>query len=53
MISKNLLILTFVLIVLQGCSSVDPVTGEKVLIEPNPDKRAREFADKGVVFLEI
>ena len=47
MISKNLLILTFILIVLQGCSSVDPVTGEKVLIEPNPDKRAREFADKG------
>ena len=47
MISKNLLILTFVLIVLQGCSTVDPVTGEKVLIEPNPDKRAREFADKG------
>ena len=32
---------------MQNCSSVDPVTGEKVLIEPNPDKRAREFADKG------
>lgn len=47
MISKNLLILTFILIVLQNCSSVDPVTGEKVLIEPSPDKRAREFADKG------
>ena len=28
-------------------SQSDPVTGEKVLIEPNPDKRAREFADKG------
>jgi len=35
------------LIFMQNCSSVDPVTGEKVLIEPNPDKRAREFADKG------
>ena len=32
---------------MQNCSSVDSVTGEKVLIEPNPDKRAREFADKG------
>ena len=47
MISKNLLILTFILIILQGCSSVDPATGEKILIEPSPDKRAREFADKG------
>ena len=40
-----LLILTFIFT--QNCSSVDPVTGEKVLIEPNPDKRAREYADKG------
>ena len=40
-----LLFLTFILT--QNCSSVDPVTGEKVLIEPNPDKRAREYADKG------
>ena len=40
-----LLFLTFIFT--QNCSSVDPVTGEKVLIEPNPDKRAREYADKG------
>jgi hypothetical protein len=40
-----LLILTFIFV--QNCSSIDPVTKEKVLIEPNPDKRAREFADKG------
>jgi hypothetical protein len=40
-----LLILTFIFA--QNCSSVDPATGEKVLIEPNPDKRAREYADKG------
>ena len=40
-----LLFLTFIFA--QNCSSVDPVTKEKVLIEPNPDKRAREFADKG------
>ena len=40
-----LLFLTFIFA--QNCSSVDPVTGEKVIIEPNPDKRAREYADKG------
>jgi len=40
-----LLFVTFIFT--QNCSSVDPVTGQKVLIEPNPDKRAREFADKG------
>jgi len=43
--SHFLLILTFMFA--QNCSSVDPVTGEKVLIEPSPDKRAREYADKG------
>ena len=30
-----------------GCTKIDPTTGEKILIEPNPDKKAREFADKG------
>ena len=30
-----------------GCTKNDPITGEKILIEPNPDKKAREFADKG------
>jgi hypothetical protein len=40
-------LLFFTFIFTQNCSSVDPVTGEKVLIEPNPDKRAREYADKG------
>jgi hypothetical protein len=32
---------------LLGCAKYDPTTGEKILIEPNPDKKAREFADKG------
>ena len=31
----------------RSSSSIDPVTGEKVLIEPNADKRARQAADKG------
>ena len=30
-----------------GCSKTDPATGEKILIEPNPQKKAREAADKG------
>ena len=46
--NKNWLFLLFLtLIFTQNCSSVDPVTKEKIFIEPNPDKRAREFADKG------
>ena len=32
---------------LVSCAKTDPSTGEKILIEPSPDKRAREFADKG------
>jgi hypothetical protein len=30
-----------------NCSKTDPSTGEKVLIEVDPDKKAREFRDKG------
>ncbi len=30
-----------------ACSKTDPVTGEKILIEPNPNIKAREVADKG------
>ena len=30
-----------------GCSKPDPTTGEVVRIEPDPDKKARTFADKG------
>jgi hypothetical protein len=30
-----------------GCSKPDPATGEVVRIEPDPDKKARAFADKG------
>jgi hypothetical protein len=32
---------------LSNCSSKDPITGEKVLIDPNPEKRAAEYRDKG------
>ena len=37
----SLILLTF------NCAKTDPTTGEKVLIEPNPEKKAREFSDKG------
>ena len=37
----------FILLSLISCAKYDPSTGEKILIEPNPDKKAREFADKG------
>ena len=39
--------LKFYLIIffLLQCSKVDPITGEKVLIEPDPVKKARQAAD--------
>jgi hypothetical protein len=30
-----------------SCAKKDSTTGEVIRIEPNPDKKAREFADKG------
>ena len=30
-----------------ACAKKDPTSGEVIRIEPNPDKKAREFADKG------
>lgn len=29
-----------------SCAKIDPVTGEKILIEQDPRKKARDFADK-------
>ena len=34
-------------ILVANCQKTDPTTGEKVLIETDPYKKAREFADKG------
>ena len=37
-----------------GSSTTDPVTGEKVVINPDPKQRAREYADKkGGIFGDI
>ena len=44
---KILIICVFFSSSLLGCSKTDPTTGEKVLIEVDPDKKAREFRDKG------
>jgi hypothetical protein len=42
------IIILIISVFLHNCSSkTDPVTGEKIVIEPSPDKKAREYADKG------
>ena len=43
---KIFLSLLFCIFIL-NCSKTDPATGEKILIEPDTQKKAREFADKG------
>jgi hypothetical protein len=43
---KIFLSLLFCIFIL-NCSKTDPVSGEKILIEPDTQKKAREFADKG------
>ncbi len=51
---KSLFFLTFLMILLNHCAKTDPVTGEKVLQETDPAKKAREFVDKqGGLFGEI
>ena len=37
-----------------NCTQVDPVTGEKVLIDPNPQERAKKIRDQqGGIFSDI
>jgi hypothetical protein len=51
---KSLLFLTFLMILLNHCAKNDPVTGEKVLQETDPVKKARDFAAKqGGLFGDI
>lgn len=42
---KILISLTFILLL--SCAKTDPVTGEKILIEPNPQKKAAQEAARG------
>lgn len=37
----------FIFIFILQCAKVDPITGEKVIIEPNTTEKAREAAKKG------
>jgi hypothetical protein len=43
---KYIYLILFILL-LSNCSSNDPITGEKVLIDPNPEKRAAAYRDQG------
>ena len=44
---KYMILLPFLIFFFIGCAKVDPVTGEKIIIEPSADKRAAEYRDKG------
>ena len=46
-INKHMILLPFLILFVIGCAKVDPVTGEKIIIEPSADKRAAEYRDKG------
>jgi len=51
---KNIIFLIILSLTIIGCAKYDPVTGEKVIIEPNPEKKAGEFRDKqGGIFGDI
>jgi hypothetical protein len=51
---KNIILGIILLLTIIGCAKYDPVTGEKILIEPNPQKKAEEFRDKqGGIFGDI
>lgn len=45
--NKKYTIYAFLFFILSCSSKTDSVTGEKVLIETNPNTKARSFADKG------
>ena len=45
-ISKTWLIVVIFAFINQ-CAKTDPITGEKVIIDPNLDRKASEFRDKG------
>jgi len=52
--NKNLIIIGISLILISCSSKIDPVTGEKVLIEPNPNIKARQFVEReGSIFGNI
>jgi hypothetical protein len=44
---SHLIVPALFFVILSSCSQKDPTTGEIIRIEPNPDKKAKEFAEKG------
>jgi hypothetical protein len=44
---KKTAIITVFIISLYQCAKTDPITGEKVIIDPNAGRKASEFRDKG------
>ena len=44
---KKFSLFAFFIITFFGCAKIDPVTGEKIIIEPNPAKRAEAYRDQG------
>jgi hypothetical protein len=44
---RFIIVLTISLFLSNCSSKIDPATGEKIIIEPNPDKKAKEYVEKG------
>jgi hypothetical protein len=44
---KKISFLLIIAFFLGQCAKTDPITGEKVIIDPNLDRKASEFRDKG------
>jgi hypothetical protein len=51
--TKIIIFLTIFIILAKCAGSKDPVTGEKQVIEPNLEKRAKEYAEKGGGIMNI
>jgi hypothetical protein len=51
---KKSFLLTFISLASYQCAKVDPVTGEKIIINPNPKEKAEEFVKReGGLFSDI
>ena len=51
---RKSILLTFLCLAVYQCAKIDPVTGEKIIINPNPKEKAEAFRDKsGGLFGEI
>jgi hypothetical protein len=44
---KKISLLLIIPLFFSQCAKTDPITGEKVIIDPNLDRKATEFRDKG------